>query len=247
MTAPLRVLCCYVPGKLNPATDAALTRYAPQAERIDVSGDGSAYWRTLCAAWADGRSFANVEQDVEIGPDTIPQFETCPEPWCLFPYRVETPPHLRSRTTSPVCDIVTPQVLGAVRFRRALMLAHPDALASLPPERRAWMCLDGFLTLSLADRGVGAPHIHHPGCWHHHPTAYHGDPAADPARFHGPYAATDTQAATARARTREVDTRSELELIAAARLRSGRLDWSPATPEDYAAMTAWLDQPEITA
>jgi hypothetical protein len=235
----IRVVCPFAgPGRPHPATRAALDAYAPHWEAIDVSGDGDAYWRLLRDLWSAAEDVVLVEHDIEITAGVVPAFEACPQPWCVHPYRIPTPPHLRFRTASPVIDLTAPQVLGCVRWRRELITAHPDAVASLPPERRYWSCLDGFLTLSLHDRGVGSPHVHHPGLWHHHPEAFHHHPQADPVRYQGPYAdgAGELRAAVAMARVRQVETRVEIEEIADSRRRSGRLDWSPAGPNDLAAI-----------
>ena len=55
-----------------------------------------------------------IEQDVIIHADVLPQFEACPEPWCLFPARHYATPG-GWMTTGIMCN----------RFRREFMEAVP--------------------------------------------------------------------------------------------------------------------------
>ena len=68
-------------------TDAALSRFAPDAERIDVSADTFDYWRLLADLGVVGEDFAVIEHDVEPHARVFPTFEECPSSWCLFQYR----------------------------------------------------------------------------------------------------------------------------------------------------------------
>ena len=81
-----QILCCYT--DIHPATKQALADYAPHAELVDVTGDRFAYWRAIAQRWHDG--LITIEQDIQIGPDTIAELEACPEDWCTFRYRIYT-------------------------------------------------------------------------------------------------------------------------------------------------------------
>lgn len=78
-------LCC--PVTLWDATRDSLREHAPDALIIPIpAGDIERPWRDYAARW--GRDdLLIVEQDVILHEDVIPQFEACPEPWCLFPAR----------------------------------------------------------------------------------------------------------------------------------------------------------------
>src|SRR2546423_162154 len=85
----MTVLCAYVPHGVRPQTVAALDEHAPgyRLEGLDA-GDEHAYWRLLCAVWADADSdLTIIEQDVVITADTLPSFDTCDSPVCSGLYR----------------------------------------------------------------------------------------------------------------------------------------------------------------
>jgi hypothetical protein len=79
------VMCC--PVTLWPATRDALAVHAPDALIIPIpAGDISRPWSDYAARWGTD-DLVVIEQDVVIHGDVLPQFEACPEPWCLFPAR----------------------------------------------------------------------------------------------------------------------------------------------------------------
>jgi hypothetical protein len=79
------VMCC--PVKLWPATEESLAKYAPAAEIIPIPADDiERPWRDYAARWGTD-DLVVIEQDVILHADVLPQFEACPEPWCLFPAR----------------------------------------------------------------------------------------------------------------------------------------------------------------
>jgi hypothetical protein len=167
---------------LNPATSAALDRFAPEAEYVDVSASDDAYHALLARLWADGEGIVNVEQDVEIHADVLPQFEACPEPWCSFPYG--TPHPLRPSDPTWMASLWSAQAIGCVRWSADVLREHPDVLETIPPGSRAWPTLDLHICAELQRRGIAGPHRHGPPPVRHwHPPAWtqqepgHGDPA----------------------------------------------------------------------
>jgi hypothetical protein len=101
----------------------------PSALRVDVSAGPDAYWGALGEWWARGEDFAIVEHDVVIRPDVVEAFDACPEPWCVFGY-------------TPICHEACLEawanMFGCTRFRAELMAELPDAVSSIPAERRDW-------------------------------------------------------------------------------------------------------------
>ena len=67
---------------------AALEAHAPHAEVTGVTGGDEAYWRQISARWAGETDLITVEQDIEIGADTVTSLAACPEDWCCFAYRI---------------------------------------------------------------------------------------------------------------------------------------------------------------
>jgi hypothetical protein len=67
-------------------SEYALRAYAPQAEKFYVGDDDFAYGYLLERCWHDGESFLVVEHDIVIGPNTVAEFESCPEEWCSAGY-----------------------------------------------------------------------------------------------------------------------------------------------------------------
>lgn len=138
----------YVPfTKVHPATVAG----APDdAVWVDVSSGPDAYFGAFYGWWARGESFAVIEHDVVCRPDVVEGFEDCPEPWCIHGY-------------DPYCHIECREAwrnaLGCTRFRRELIEAVPDAVASIPLERWDWHNLCDGLGDNL--RAAGATHHWH--------------------------------------------------------------------------------------
>lgn len=153
--------------EMHPLTDRALHRWAPSAERIDVSTSETAYWELLAGLWAAGEPFAVIEHDIEIHEHVIPSFVDCPQPWCVFPYVWRwgfTP----SPALSDVEGLLT-QALGCTRFGAACLKAHPDLLDHMgrrETTRSDWAHLDILLACQLRARGY-TPHAHLPEVRHH--------------------------------------------------------------------------------
>ena len=76
----------YVPWtRQYPECRAALAPSSPVY--VDVSGDDYAYWRLVKRLWtakSPGESFALVEHDVLVEPDTLASLDDCPERWCAY-------------------------------------------------------------------------------------------------------------------------------------------------------------------
>jgi hypothetical protein len=140
MTAKLilRVVCAYT--TLHPETERALRVQAEAPEFADVSGDVTDYCATWARLWRAQEDFVMVEHDIVIAPGTIDAFSACPELWCC----------------------VSTGALGAAfqcnRFRRELIVAHPD-LFDLPAYGRHWVQLDSIILGRLLRAGE-RPHLH---------------------------------------------------------------------------------------
>jgi hypothetical protein len=150
----------------HPKTDEALRLYAPDAERVDVSGSLRAYSELLCRVWADGKRFLVVEHDIEIGPTTVREATYCPHPWCVWPYNGpgwESGPGGLLRTST-----------GCVKFSGAMVRAEPDLMdvaskrASNPIEAGDWHRMDVCILDTLRERGYADPHWHGTVLHHHH-------------------------------------------------------------------------------
>ncbi len=148
----MRVVCPYVEPKLHPLTLAALKRYAPDADLVDLGLAWDAYYLFLAQLWDEGEGFLIVEEDIEIHADVIPQLEACPEPWCLFGFPGAGGALLHGS-------------LGCTRFSTELIAAVPDLMSKLPV--RDWKRLDSEILPALLKRGY-EQHIHEPPVPHHH-------------------------------------------------------------------------------
>lgn len=148
---------------LRPETRRALLAYARgHALNFEyVGGSDTAYCELLQKVWANGETFAIVEHDIVVNPDTIPGFEGCPDPYCAAPYAWTT-------QVGPA--------LGCTRFRAELLEELPDAIhevAAMPSNWGApghYRQLDVFLMRRvLRDRHGLQPHVHLPSVEHLNP------------------------------------------------------------------------------
>ena len=159
----MQVLCCPVEGRLWPATAASFAEHAPGAGIIPIPADDiSRPWADYAARWGQD-DLVVVEQDVILHEDVIPQFEACPEPWCLFPARH----HAQGggwMTTGIMCN----------RFRREFMQAVPVAAVEAVPgscsrcrgvNPRCWAHLDGR-TRAAGEAAGFRLHVHWPSVGH---------------------------------------------------------------------------------
>ena len=64
----------------------ALTRWAPQAERIFVGEGEFDYGHLLADLWAKQQDFLVIEHDIVIHEGLVEEFANCEEEWCSSPY-----------------------------------------------------------------------------------------------------------------------------------------------------------------
>jgi hypothetical protein len=164
----MRVVCAFVdhpsaPG-LHRDTDKALRAYAPKAERYELGMQDDAYYMMLSQVWLEGEGFLNVEQDVELHEEVIPQLEACPELLCVFPYEGGKIPGTEG-------DGLIRMGLGCTRFSTELLQAEPDLMMKLPV--RGWRRLDSHILPYLFGKGYES-HLHWPEVKHHHIYTAHG-------------------------------------------------------------------------
>ncbi len=129
---------------LRPETAAALDASGQAYEAVRVHGDDG-YFALLSGLWADGAAFAIVEQDIVVGPGTLPDLAACPGDWCSFPF-----PYMSSGAYHG---------LGCVRFSAALLARAPDAMDRVAVMSDAthgpshWCRLDAWLQQVLREAG----------------------------------------------------------------------------------------------
>lgn len=157
MTA--RVLFC--PVNPHPAAIAALKEYAPHAEIVDVTGDNYAYWREIRDRWTGERDLIIVEQDIEIGPDTITSMESCKQDWCCYAY-----PIFRTKVRLRVG-------LGCIKISAAAQQRIPVEkitegfiTCAACRGKGCWWHLDGRVAHMLKRAGY-FPHVHGDVIHHH--------------------------------------------------------------------------------
>lgn len=149
---------------LHPETAAALDASGQVYETIRVHGDDG-YCTLLSALWAAGEAFAVVEQDITVGPGTVPALAGCPAGWCAFPF-----PYMASDAYYG---------LGCVRFSAGLLARIPNAMnqvAVMHDEThpaKHWCRLDAWLTLVLTEAGERRCE-HQPPVGHLHRYPSHG-------------------------------------------------------------------------
>lgn len=170
----MRVLAPYV--RMHPLTDESLTRFAPHAERTDVSHSDTAYIKLLAKAWADGETFLLVEHDIELHHRVMGEAESCCHLWCTWPYaRLMPGPHSTwdGERWSAGIPLLT-RSLGCTRFSADLMAKMPDMVDQALKAPLCWAGPAGHWsriddavghTLALAQYPV---HVHHPEVKHHH-------------------------------------------------------------------------------
>lgn len=131
----------------------------PGTQWVDVRGSDLAYYEALTEIWGKGEDFAIIEHDVVIHDLVVEEFESCPEPWCVFGY---------DNMCHPECQEAWANQLGCTRFRAELMEEVPDALTSVPPgPLQDWHNVCDGLGNNL--RAVGYWHHWHTPHVGHHP------------------------------------------------------------------------------
>jgi hypothetical protein len=146
--ADTRVIVPYtkVTEKLQMVVDCLRIQFI-QPELVKVGVD-DAYWRTLRDAWADGREFFVVEQDVMVWPGAIALMVGCAENWCTLP----TLCHGRILTTT----------FGCVKFGAQMIERNPDVWDNMDT---TWCYLDAHLSESMGWPFI-LPHAHYPVAAH---------------------------------------------------------------------------------
>ncbi len=153
----MRVVMPYT--RQHPEALAALSLHAPKHNQVYVGYYDLAYFHLICQLWVAGDGWINVEHDVVIHATVVEQFETCPEPWCVFGVPRHRPPH------EPLLAS-----LGCTRFSADLIAKVPDMPARLGTwtagrEPGHWSHLDTAIGEILTVGGY-QPHPHTPTVQH---------------------------------------------------------------------------------
>lgn len=161
----MRIVVPAVPGMLKPETLPAILASGWHVDVVPMLGLES-YFELMGRLWGRAETFAIVEQDILVGPDSLIQLFTCSEPWCAFSYEVFAG------------DVATAYghvgALGCARFRRSMMIEHPEAVLEAgkmdlhpvhPP--RSYAVMDATLSRWLQACGY-RPHQHLPNVEHLH-------------------------------------------------------------------------------
>lgn len=123
----------------------------------DVSASDESYWQLFDELWRKAQTFAIIEHDVVVRPDTLDELEGCEHDWCAF-----TIPYVGQEYAG----------LGCAKFTSELIARVPDALAQVagipgdathPP--RHWCRLDAWLQGVLEQAGE-RKHVHGPPLGH---------------------------------------------------------------------------------
>jgi hypothetical protein len=163
LCASLRVVCPFT--QVQPETWDALERYAPNAEFVRMDSDTS-YYNLMATLWQGDGSLLVVEHDVVIHEHVIPEFSTCPQSWCSFPYSGGY--------------VLFDEGLGCARFSFSLLRRLPHLIADITD--RHWSSLDSRIADSLRAAGHKV-HVHGPPVGHAHrwrPPAAHLQPCPCP-------------------------------------------------------------------
>lgn len=94
----MRVACFY--RTLDPRAEAALRNYSPvpvdwvETPGPDIGPEAKDFYaRELEKRWDGTDDLMLVEQDKEIGPNTLRDMDGCPELWCGYTYWMYPEPH----------------------------------------------------------------------------------------------------------------------------------------------------------
>ncbi len=118
-----------------------------------MGDDDLSYYWLLRSCWEHGETFIIVEQDIELGPQTIQDLSRCREPYCTVPY------------AGP--GTIMENALGCAKFDAVLLGEYPHLIAERLPQPVTWHMLDALVNTAL--RGVHIePHLHRPSVLHHH-------------------------------------------------------------------------------
>ena len=158
------VLCCPVQGRLWPATAASLAAYAPGAEIIPIpAADISRPWADISARWGTG-DLLYIEQDIILHADVLPQFEACPEPWCLFPHPHHSHPDGELHATGMGCNRFREEFMRAVSVE-AVEAVYGSCSRCGGVNPKCWAHLDGRINEAGEAAGFRL-HVHWPPVGH---------------------------------------------------------------------------------
>jgi hypothetical protein len=142
----MRVVCPFVPERLQQATTESVEALWSHVEYANVSSDRTAYFRLLCILWRKRESFIFVEHDMVV-PQEATSLERCNRPWCYFEHDIGADPN---------DPLPLPPTLGLVRFRSSMIERTQLMLATAKID---WTWLDRHVVGYLLSRGY-EPHCH---------------------------------------------------------------------------------------
>lgn len=143
----------------HPKAVEAIDLYAPDAERVDTSGDQTNYWREIIKRWDGADDLVIIEQDNEITAEVLPSFTACDKDWCVYSYQGLFP------------DAVFTRSLGCVKFSAALQRRFPHEM--IGSRNIVWHLIDFRIGMLLHDLHGLDSHVHG-SVKHFHD--YHTDP-----------------------------------------------------------------------
>ena len=150
---------------VQPAVRAALDQTGREWEPVNVSGSDDAYWQLLSDLWDARESFAIVEHDVIVRPDTLDLIEACQSPWCSWRihYGGQAYPGLG-------CAKFTAEIIS--RVPNALELVGQMSDATHPPKH--WCRLDAWLQYTVLPLHGCRMCVHGPVLDHYRPPGVRG-------------------------------------------------------------------------
>jgi hypothetical protein len=155
---------------LRAETKDALLAHAPSAEFVDTSDSTLRYWEEFRKRWTGEADLVNVEHDIIIHEDVMPQFEACDSLWCVFPYpftaRIAYTRAMGcTKYSAELQRFVTREEIDRMREDECQMQL---ALLCVPEcaEGFCWHRLDALLDAVFAKNRITEVCIHEPGVKH---------------------------------------------------------------------------------
>lgn len=141
----------------------------------DVSGSPDAYYRALCAWWAEADNLVIVEHDILPADGVIEEMLDCHAPWCSSPYSLGGVTFgvymTLDGTTSELCadaNAYCTDALGCTKFSAQLSAALPTLIVEsgifnqqIGWVPRVWQLNDARVSGMLRLSGL-TPHLHAP-------------------------------------------------------------------------------------
>lgn len=162
----MRVICPYA-GSVEPKTSISLTRYAPSAERIDVSESIYAYGDVIASRWDGTDDLVIIEQDNEITANVLSSFSSCGKPWCVYVYDIFPMPYTKATPLGLGCTKFSPEAQKAISVSDFIG-PDPDFLPKCKrcDGKGCWIYLDARITGALMVKGF--EYHAHGKIRHHH-------------------------------------------------------------------------------